>query len=112
MESNRLLMKVTITPPPPPIDVDLNVFYEHWNQRYWEQTEDIFLSLSETNVQRRLLDLGLASSRKYGTSEIDKTLIRLQRANKVYYVDQITGWPEGCYDYGNKHILVTAQTTF
>ena len=103
-------MKVTITPPPPPIDVDLNVFYEHWNHRYWEQTEEIFLSLSETNVQRRLLDVGLASSRKYGTSEIDKTLIRLQRENKVDYVGQIAGWPVGCYAYGNKKILVTAQT--
>ena len=103
-------MKITISPPPPPIEVDVNVFYEHWNHRYWEQSGEVFLSLSEANVQRRLLDLGFSSSRKHGASEVDKMLMRLQRENKVDYVGQIGGWPLGCYTYGNKKLLVTAQT--
>jgi len=103
-------MKVTVAPPPPPIEVDVNIFYEHWAHRYWEQSGRVFLSLSETNVQRRLLDLNLSTSRKHGASEIDKMLMRLQRENKVDYVGQIAGWPTGCYRYGNKKLLVTSET--
>src|SRR5260370_39592495 len=104
-------MKVTIAPPPPPSsEIDLQIFYEHWNHRYWEQSGSIFLSLSETNVQRRLLDLAFSSSRQHGASEIDKTLVRLQRENKVDYVGQIAGWPIGCHKYGNKKLLVTSET--
>src|SRR5439155_18642600 len=97
-------------PPPPPAEVDINVFYEHWNHRYWEESGAVFLSLTEMYVQRRLLDLGFSSSRKHGASEIDKTLMRLQRENKVDYVGQIAGWPTGCYRYGNKKLLVTSET--
>src|SRR6266700_4494051 len=103
-------MKVTVNPPPPPIEADVNIFYEHWNHRYWEQSGRVFLSLSEANVQRRLLDLNLSPSRKHGASEIDKTLMRLQRENKVDYVGQIAGWPIGCNKYGNKKLLVTSET--
>lgn len=103
-------MKVTVNPPPPPIEVDVQIFYEHWNHRYWEQSGQVFLSLSETNVQRRLLDLNLSASRKHGASEIDKMFMRLQRENKVDYVGQIAGWPTGCYRYGNKKLLVTSET--
>ena len=97
-------------PPPPPIDVDVNIFYEHWHHRYWEESGGVFLSLTETNVQRRLLELGFSSSRKHGASEIDKVLMKLQRENKVDYVGQIAGWPTGCYRYGNKKLLVTSET--
>jgi hypothetical protein len=103
-------MKVTVSPPPPPTEVDINIFYEHRVHRYWEDSEGVFLSLTEANVQRRLLDLGFSSSRKHGASEIDKTLMRLQRENKVDYVGQIAGWPTGCYRYGNKKLLVTSET--
>jgi hypothetical protein len=104
-------MKVIVTPPPPPSsEVDLHIFYEHWSHRYWEQSGSIFVSLSETNVQRRLLKVGLSSSRKHGASEIDETLMRIQRENKVDYVGQIAGWPIGCYRYGNKKLLVTSET--
>jgi hypothetical protein len=44
-------MKVTVSPPPPPTEVDINIFYEHRVHRYWEDSEGVFLSLTEANVQ-------------------------------------------------------------
>src|SRR5260370_4014460 len=106
---HKKVMNITVQPPPP-IEINVDIFYEHWNHRYWEQSGSVFVSLSETNVQRRLLKLGLSSSRKHGASEIDETLMRIQRENKVDYVGQIAGWPTGCHKYGNKNLLVTSET--
>jgi uncharacterized protein DUF5906 len=86
-------------------------YYDDERGVYWVRDgRGDYMRLSETNVKRRLKDIGVNHQSLYGSlSDIDRCLMEFQHNHRVDYAGPLAGFEKGLQVQGGKYTLVTSS---